>query len=308
MTRINPDRLRHYRAKQNLSQADLGERSGIDKGTIHRIEAGKTRRNNTNVVSSLAHALKVEPSLLTAVDMEGIEPPTTEFFEKTQLNVRVSPEIRNALSMVSRRYSVTPTEVIEFAPLLFHLVASESLKERAARLDRLRDARARVTALDGLFKHITNRILKDWDAEQLDDMEARSIAKRDLRGDVLDDDDSIWDRRPHDYDADEQNPFITHLKDRLSAAQADADDTLDGWNCRAGVCYQICREQALEWFGGDHDAADDFVRGSYSISEMPREIRTAEAPERVAWAVQKRIEVGERVNAWFASMGLELPQ
>ena len=41
MPRINPLRLRHYRTKQNLSQDDLSRQSGIDKGTIFRIEAGK---------------------------------------------------------------------------------------------------------------------------------------------------------------------------------------------------------------------------------------------------------------------------
>lgn len=305
MPRINPLRLRHYRAKQNLSQEDLAGQSGIDKGTIFRIEAGKTKRNGARVVDALAKALRVEAAQLTAPDMKGIDAPTEEFFPKTQLNMRVTAEVRNALALVSLRYGVKPTEVIEFAPFLFHLAASESLKDRATRLADLQTARAGVEAFSGRFKHITERLVSDWDAENLEGMEARSIATRDLRGDRLDDGDSHIDSRPLDYEDDETNPFVVHLRERLEAVQPGAADRLEGWYSYAGVRYEICREQALEWFGGDEDAADDFVAGRYSISDMPREIRAAEPAERVNWAVNKRAEVKARSEAYFASLGLE---
>lgn len=305
MPRINPLRLRHYRAKQNFSQDDLAGQSGIDKGTIFRIEAGKTKRNGIRVIEALAKPLKIEPAQLTSADMEGIEAPTEEFFPKTQLNMRVTAEVRNALALVSLRYGVKPAEVIEFAPLLFHLAASESLQDRATRLESLQQARAGVEAFSGRFKHITERLVSDWDAENLETMEARSIATRDLRGDRLDDGDSVTDSRPLEYDDDEGNPFVVHLQERLKAVQADAADRLEGWYSYAGVRYEICREQALEWFGGDEDAADDFVSGRYSINDMPREIRGAEPAERVAWAIQKRIEIEERSKAFLESLGVE---
>lgn len=305
--RINPLRLRHYRAKQNLSQDDLASQSGIDKGTIFRIESGKTKRNGIRVVNALAKSLKIEPAQLTAADMDGIETPTEEFFPKTQLNMRITAEVRNALALVSLRYGVKPAEVIEFAPLLFHLAASESLQDRATRLESLRQARASVEAFSGRFKHITERLVSDWDAENLETMEARSIATRDLRGVRLDDGDAVTDSRPLEYDDDEGNPFVVHLQERLKAVQGDAADRLEGWYSYAGVRYEICREQALEWFGGDEVTADDFVSGRYSISDMPREIRAAEPAERVAWAMKKRIEIEEHSKAYLESLGLESP-
>lgn len=305
MPRVNPLRLRHYRAKQNLSQDDLAGQSGIDKGTIFRIEANKTKRNGVRVIEALAKSLKIAPALLTAADLEGIEQPNEEFFPKTQLNMRVTAEVRNALALVSLRYGVKPTEVIEFAPFLFHLAASESLKDRAERLGALQTARAGVEAFSGRFKHITERLVSDWDAENLETMESRSIAARDLRGDRLDDGDSLTDSRPLEYDDDEANPFVVHLRERLDAVQTGTTDRLEGWYSYAGVRYEICREQAREWFGGDEDAADDFVAGRYSISDMPREIRTGKPAERVAWAVLKRAEVDERSKSYFASLGVE---
>lgn len=305
MPRINPLRLRHYRTKQNLSQDDLSGQSGIDKGTIFRIEAGKTKRNGARVIEALSKSLKIEPAQLTAADAEGMEPPSDELFPRAQLNMRVTPEVRNALALVSLRYGVKPTEVIEFAPFLFHLAACESLKDRAMRLEQLRAARAGVEAFSGCFKHITERLVNDWDAENLETMEARSIATRDLRGDRLDDGDSVTDSRPLEYEDDEANPFVVHLRERLEAVQVEATDKLEGWYSYSGVRYEICREQALEWFGGDEDAADDFVGGRFSISDMPRDVRAAEPAERVAWAAKKRVENEERSKAWFASLGME---
>lgn len=305
MPRINPLRLRHYRTKQNLSQDDLSRQSGVDKGTIFRIEAGKTKRNGVRVIEALAKPLKIEPVQLTAADAEGMEPAADELFPKTQLNMRVTPEVRNALALVSLRYGVKPTEVIEFAPLLFHLAACESLKDRTQRLEQLQSARAGVEAFSGRFKHITERLLSDWDAENLEMMEARSIAARDLRGDRLDDGDSVTDSRPLGYDDGEANPFVVHLRERLEAVQVGESDKLEGWFSYAGVRYEICREQALEWFGGDEDAADDFVGGRFSISDMPRDLRAAEPAERVAWVAEKRVELAERSKAWSASLGLE---
>ncbi len=95
---INPFLLRHYRAKQNLSQEDLSRQSHIDKGTIFRIESGKMKRNGARVIGALSKALKVEPAQLTAANAEGIEPPTDDLFPKTQLNLRSPPRF----AMLSR--------------------------------------------------------------------------------------------------------------------------------------------------------------------------------------------------------------
>ena len=108
-----------------------------------------------------------------------------------------------------------------------------------------------------------------------------------------------------EYEDDEANPFVVHLRERLEVVQVEATDKLEGWYSYSGVRYEICREQALEWFGGDEDAADDFVGGRFSISDMPRDVRAAEPAERVAWAAKKRVENEERSKAWFASLGME---
>ena len=108
------------------------------------------------------------------------------FSYPSQLNVELSHESRNALALVSKRYAVKPLEIIEFVPLLFHLVAAETLAERAARLERLRAARQEVENLGNAFPHIAERLVNGWTGEDLDEREERSIRARDLRGDLLD--------------------------------------------------------------------------------------------------------------------------
>lgn len=306
MARINPHLLRHYRDKQNMSQEDLSRHSRIDKGTIFRIEAGRMKRNSQRVIADLAKSLKVESDKLTAIDVEGLPAPEdSQLFPKSQLNVRVAPEVRNALALVSQRYGVSALDVIEFAPLLFHLVASESLKARADQLSALRIARDVVSDFSGRFKHLTERMLSDWQAEEIEFLEEKSIAKRDLRGSTIDDDDSHTDARPFDYDEDEINPFVIHLRERLATVQADGQtDRLEGWYRSAGVQYEICREEALAWFGGDQDAADDLVSGRFCMTDVPKDIRAAGADKRVEWANAKREENSARAKDYFASLGI----
>ncbi len=306
MARINPQLLRHYRDKQNLSLEDLSRRSKVNKGTIFRIESNKMKRNNERVIANLAKALKVELEQLTTTDVEPSQTSDDgELFPKTQLNVRVAAEVRNALALVGLRYGVTPLDVIEFAPLLFHLAACESLKERTERLSALRAAHDAVSDFSGRFKHLTERMLNDWQAAEVEELEERSIAKRDLRGSSIDDANPITEARPMDYDEDEANPFIVHLRERLSAVQRDgSSDRLEGWYSSIGVRYEICREEALEWFGGDEEAADDLIMGRFSITEIPKEVRAAGPEERIAWAGAKRAETSARTSAYFASLGL----
>ncbi|UVO53365.1 helix-turn-helix transcriptional regulator [Sphingomonas sp. SUN039] len=306
MARINPILLRYYREKQNLSQEDLSRRSHVDKGTIFRIEAGRMKRNSQRVITDLAKELKIDGDKLTASEAEGLPAPDENLLSpKSQLNVRVAPEIRNALFLVGERYGVSALDVIEFAPLLFHLAASESLKARTDRLSALRSARETVSAFSGRFKHLTERLLHDWQAEEVEVLEERSITRRDLRGSTIDQVDCITDARPLEYDEDEASPFVVHLRERLATVQADSQtDRLEGWYDSGGIRYEICREQASEWFGGDEDAADSLVSGRFSITDVPKEIRAGGTEERVAWAKAKSEEASARANEYFASLGL----
>jgi len=293
MARINPITLKRQREKLGFSLEDLERRSGIDKGTIYRIEAGKPGRNARNTISKLASALKCTPDELVATKIEDPDGTETVLYSRSQLNVRISHEARNALSFVGQRYDVRPIDIIEIAPLLFHLVAEESLAARRDCLERLRTARDAVSSMQGSFPHITERLINDWQAEEMEFAEARSIAKRDLRGELLDKDEKLYDVRPMDYDDGERNPFVVHLRERLKeiGGYAELDAWYEGWSPR----YLVGREEASTYFNGDDDVAEDVVNGVIGMHEIPKDLRGADAAEaRLAWAREKVAEVRSR--------------
>lgn len=54
-------RIREWRERRSLSQAELAERAGIAKLTVTRLEGSEPIRPHPRTVRSLAQALEVEP-------------------------------------------------------------------------------------------------------------------------------------------------------------------------------------------------------------------------------------------------------
>ena len=308
MSGIDPIVLRSQREKAQMSMAELAERSGVNKTTIARIERGEIRRNRSHTIKQLCKALKLEPDQLAG--LTPIEQPEVQSLlerRKSQLNARVSHSCRNALALVAKRYEVGAAQIIEFAPLLFHIVASESLRERDLRISEMRRAREVVESLGSNFPHLSGRFANDWTADEIDSREERSIQGKDILARLLEEGDPLGETYPWDYDDEEQNPFIDFLRRRLTGAQpfSEPTDNVDGWSGRRSPGYAICRAEALEYFGGDEKAADALVEGTFAITEIPKELRESDdETERAAWARAR----AEQALAEFADLlaGLEI--
>ena len=54
------EKLRLYRTEQNMTQAELAEKSGVGRNTINNYEHGKTYPKNRQVYSDLPRVLKVD--------------------------------------------------------------------------------------------------------------------------------------------------------------------------------------------------------------------------------------------------------
>src|SRR4051794_31531914 len=109
MLHINPQRLKHWREKRNMSMQDLADRSSIDKSTIYRIESGPPKRKiRTSVLSNIAKALSVSEEELTSEADPMVEERRRKVQEKSQVSFRLGKGPRNAFSFVSQRYRVKP--------------------------------------------------------------------------------------------------------------------------------------------------------------------------------------------------------
>lgn len=315
MALINSIVAKRERQKLKLSLDDLARRAGVDRTTLHRIETGRMTRNAEHVVTRLAKVFRLEPDQLTAIevaaddsagdDVEG--GPESLFSYRSQLNVRVPHEIRNALHLVAWHYGMRPLDIIELAPLLFHVVAAETLKERATQLASLRELRGRISDMSGSFPHLHERMLNDWNGEEIELREERSIAARDLRGDKVDEGDDFVDTRPLDYDDSVDNPFVAQLRARLAAIQPTGSESelFDYWSDGYPPRYEICREQAHAYLGGDAEAGEEIVTGRVGLHEIPREMRDADqAAARATWVKDRAAELGAKNAAWLETLGI----
>lgn len=308
MALINPNVAKRERQKLKLSLDELARKSGINKATLHRIENGRMKRNADHVVVRLAKIFKLDADALTAANVEDDDTAAESIFSyRSQLNVRVSHETRNALNLVAWRYSVKPLDIVELAPLMFHLVAAETLNERAGRLAALREARERIADLSAGFRHLHERMVNDWNGEEIEHREERSIAAHDIRGEKIDDPDGFTDTRPLDYDDGSHNPFVTQVRERLAAVRPSGaePELFDYWSDRFGPRFEICREEAAGYLGGDDEAAEEIIMGQVGLHEIPKEFREADkVGQRAAWVRERAAELRARNAEWLETLGI----
>jgi hypothetical protein len=202
---------------------------------------------------------------------------------KDQLNVRVSREARNALSLVTMRYRVQPSQVVELAPFLFSWAAEASLRHRRERLKQLEDAAETLQKLerdtfDISFVDIEPPDSPHFLTEQIM-RENRSIELEDLFGEFKQEDPDFY------LDVNAIDPFTAFLWNLV----ADFPDiSFEGWFPEGSPSYEVCPETAAQLFGGNRDVAAIILKGFVSLSEIPKEIRRPEmVKERVEWVLAK---------------------
>ncbi len=111
--------LRSLRQEAGLSQYELAKRSGINRSTLLRIEAGTTTDPDAQTLNSLARVFEVEPELFyDAVWQDAAEPlpsPALYFRTKYQLSDAQIAELEASLKRVteqgtSEQFEETPNE------------------------------------------------------------------------------------------------------------------------------------------------------------------------------------------------------
>jgi len=251
--------------------ADLAHRSGVDKSTIFRIENGSAKTTRVNILDKLAKGLGVPLEELTscAAPVHDQQPAPKD---KSQVSFRLENNFRNAFSLLARRYSVSPTTVIKLAPLLFVMVAEDSLRRRKERLSALRAAQK---AYGPVPSHYID------DTRQFEWAEENSILSRDVFGRQLDDDmeQDFW---PPDADAvGRWNPFEVYINEWFE--RIGETGGISYWG-ESGLEYSVCLEEALSLACGDEMAAKSLLDGDVGIHELPDEFRSAEnASQRLEW-------------------------
>ena len=303
--RVDPERLSAAMARKGLSVKGLARKASsgghtISERTISRLrsgkEAGGVRRQN---IEALAAALDMQPGNLTGeLPAPGADLPESPLFPETRWNIRLPTAIRNAYSLVAIRYRVPAARIVELAPLVFLLMAEQSLASRRQRLKEMRDAYAARQALAEQARHLPLNAAFDAVLDDIYAAEQSSIDERDLFADAL-----LNDRRLtavefyEDYNEDEHNPFAAFLRSlAVELVALEAPIEVDKVS-RDRTEYRLCREHALVLADDDEALADDILDGSLPLHELPSEFRRDETKAaRIEWFRRKAAERHEALR------------
>lgn len=308
MSTINPEKLIFLRKEAGLTAEALADAAHVGRATITRIENGKAGATRTETVKRLASTLKCQPADL-------FKPPEPDqarslFNDRAPLDLSISTAAQNALELVAMRYNETRETILELAPLLFDLVARESLFERRERLTELSARRDAVAEMGCHFSHLGGRFLHDWQAEEVEVLEETSIRKRDLRASHVLESDSIEDAFiPLDYDEECDNPFVGHLKRRIQAVQHDGDEasSIDVWPIWRSPTYDIGSREALVIAQGDEELARAILTGAIPLARLPKSLRVPDAEEaRLAWMRQQKAQHDEKLQELLGDLLIDV--
>ena len=273
---INPDRLRFWLNKCRLSQKELAAKIGTDVGTVSRWKTGKTRKIRSSKLAKLCEVLGVTQTELCA---DGPLSEAGDAAPRGQVTMMLDTACRNALALVARRYGVTRQQIVEVAPLLFAIIAEQSLAERRNRLDGYHDAAPSHLrgSLRGPYDEDDNKLL---------DAEERSIRQRDLFAS------HVVDRDENHH---KSNPFAVFLSKRLSETDLKKGNGVT-WEEDEAPRYQIGIEELIDLLGKDQAACKLVLSGEVALAEMPGDTRKATPEVRASWVKEKADLEGQKLR------------
>ncbi|MBC7153249.1 MAG: helix-turn-helix transcriptional regulator [Rhodobacteraceae bacterium] len=288
-TQINPDRLIALLDRCPISQKELAADIGIDVGTLSRWKRldkppGRLRGDK---LAKLCDALGTTPTELCSDGPLPEAPKGDDATHKGQVTMVLDTACRNSLALVARRYGVTRQQIVEVAPLLFAVMAEQSIAERREQLQKFSDALGNIE--NSAPPHLRNSLRSPWDSDDQEILEAekRSIDARDLFASHV----GTWDAN-HSKD----NPFARFLRKKLIETGLPNGKTVT-WGGDDSPRYMLGAEELVEFFGRDTGAWLPVLNGDVALAEMPREIRKATPERRASWVKEKSALNAKEIDA-----------
>jgi len=308
MSTINPQKLIFLRKEAKLTAEALAVEAGVGRATITRLENGTAGATRAETARRLANALKCQ--IADLFTPPAAEQSQTIFTDRVPLSISISSAAQNALELVAIRYNETRETILELAPLLFDLLARESLLERSRHLAELCIRRDAVASMGEHYSHLGGRFLHDWQAEEVESREETSIRNRDIRAVYVLDDDRVEDAFvPTDYDDECNNPFVDYLNRRLVNVKSDSETapSLHVWPVWRSPSYEIGSEEALAIARGDEDLARAILSGAVPLAKIPKNLRNPDAEEaRIDWMREQKAKHDHKLEELFADLLIDV--
>ena len=295
MPKIDPRVIRTLRKKNKLTQGQLAEKLSVSKRQVAEWEREREgappvaiREDNAQKLSRLLRA--------TMEQLAGVEPLLTgpnEESPKQQFTVRLTQQSRLNYDLAERRYGVSRDRLIEAAPMLFALLARQSLEWREEQLERHRKAIELLQEADQAF--VPSEVAESYlelTTHALDQEE------EDLRnGNVF------TSSRP---DLDEQLHYGNRFADYLIAVARTIDITFDLSGPISGFPEYLVSPHTLREICGGPEApqkgraAYALASGLVKLSDIPADLLGDDAsPQRSDWIAGRAPDLDAGLNYSF---------
>ena len=198
--------------------------------------------------------------------------------------------------LIERRFGVRFREVIEMAPLMFALLAEQSLAWRREQLGKLEDA------LDAASKLAdADRLRFVWRIDETRDelsLEGDAIFGRKLFRDPMEDVEDFYYIEPREA----VNPFADYLRHLAAKIEDERVSVGDDALIPKVPRYSVYEDDLRHIAGGSQLAQRALEFGEVTIADIPDELLAEDAPEeRAAW-------IESRVSEDFRSLFRPYPR
>jgi hypothetical protein len=209
---INVETFEAALRARGIKQADLARKARLGAKTVGRIRRGEDLRRSN--VEKIAAALDMPVEAL-------LEPPSADLSERAakksgmqRFVIDLPTETLNQLWFVKANYRVSVRALIEWAPLLFTIVAEKSLAERRKKLDEWFEA-AKEAISNAPDRYNDEVGALQSDIEDLYWIERESIDSRDLAGGYT---------KEHTTEEGGGNPFLSFVEGLATNGVSALDD------------------------------------------------------------------------------------
>ncbi len=204
---INPKVLQAARKKKRWTQEQLADRIGCAKDTVSRWERGQSRSVRSHLRNPLCKNLQIEWQELTDPDVDPETPDISTSLGWMKTKIQVMKDVRVALDLVAMRYDIHPHYVLRLAPLLFVIIAEQSLLWRKRRLDEIDSAFSDMEEkLPDALGHLGGIIFaRSGSADERLFEEKNSLGQRDVFGFSFD--------YGHNWHEEDEGPFMHYIRE-----------------------------------------------------------------------------------------------
>lgn len=238
---INPQALKAARVRRGMNQQQLADAIGCTKDTVSRWERGKSSKIRSHLRKPLCRELRVEWEKLT-----GSTDQPKEILDDTTAKVSIGRAARASLQLVAERFNVRPREVVDLAPLLFLILAEQSLLERERRLQEIYAAMqkadeqllANCAHLGGIITARSPSVDNQLYEEQ------ESLSKRDVFGRAI---------KYEFWEEGHEGPFVHFIRDLTKDLPKGAVTDVDSFDGDMIESYRIADDTLQECTGISED-------------------------------------------------------